>query len=83
MNYYSDNCSCIENSPFSDQNEVGQTMDDNGSIVFLDDVRKNTKGRWQASISVREDVDIGALRPSNVYGGVDRPFHIFPVEVKR
>lgn len=77
--------SLLEHEPSSlgDQYIVGQTMDDNAPVTLLDDIRKHSKRRGQTGVSVREDVNIGALDPGLVNGSMDGLFHVLAVEVNR
>ena len=52
-----------------------------GPDALLDDVGKDRERGWQASISVREDVSVGAFGPVNVSGGMDHFLDICTVEV--
>ena len=61
---------------------IGSTMYNHGPIILLDDVRKYRERRWQACVSIREDLDAGAFRPVNVSGGVDRLLDICTVKVE-
>ena len=58
-------------------------MNDDTPIALLDDAGKHSKGRWQARISIREDVNVRALEPSLVDGSMDSVFHVCTVEINR
>ena len=58
-------------------------MNDNAPVTLLNDVRKHSKRRGQTGVSVREDVNIGALDPSLVNGSVDGLLHVLAIEVNR
>ena len=58
-------------------------MNDNAPVALLNNVRKYGKRRWQAGVSVGEDIDLRAFVPSLVKGGVDSLLHVLAVEVNR
>lgn len=58
-------------------------MYNHGPVALLDDVGEYSERRWQARVSIREDVDVRAFRPVNVSGGVNRFLDICTVKVER
>jgi len=66
---------------FRNEDHVGQPMDDNGPVRFLDDVGQDAQSRWDRSISITGiDVDVRAIIPFDVRS-VDCILNISPVEV--
>ena len=58
-------------------------MNDNAPVTPLNDARKHGERRRQASIPIGEDVNLRALGPSLVEGGMDSLLHILTIEVNR
>ena len=70
-------------APFSDENEVGETVHDNSPLVLLDHARQHAqRGRQTRVVVAQEHVDVRALFPVYVERCVDRSLHVSPVEVK-
>ena len=58
-------------------------MHDNTSGTLFNNVRKHGERRRQASIPIREDVDVSTFDPSLVDRGVDGFLNVFTVKVDR
>jgi hypothetical protein len=65
-----------------DENEVCETMDDNGPVVLLDDARQDTQSRWRAGVPFWENFNGRTLLPRNV-GCMNGRLHIRPIKVER
>ena len=68
--------------PFSDEDEVCQSVRDDSSLALLDDIGKDGKGRREASISVREYIYGRTFRPGDVGGGVDGGLDVCTIKVE-
>lgn len=70
-------------SPFSDQDKVGQTVDDHAAIALLNGVRKHRKCGRQARIPTGKHIDVRALCPLHVRRRVQRLLDVQPIEIER
>lgn len=56
-------------------------MNDNSPVALFDDIGQDGEGRRQTSISMREDVDVRAFRPTDIDRGVNGFLDVCAVEV--
>jgi hypothetical protein len=70
-------------SPFSNEDEISQTMINGSSLALLDSIRQHGKGRGQAGIPFGEHIDVRAFGPVNIGRCMDSLLHICTIKVQR
>ena len=68
---------------FCDEDEVCKAMNDDRTLTLLNYTRKHGERGRKASITIREDVYVGAFHPIHVYRCMDSLLNICSVEVER
>lgn len=71
------------NSPFSDQNEVGQSVNDYSAAALLDHIGKYAESWGKTAVTSWEYVYVRAFRPCYVGRRMDSKLDIFTIEVER
>lgn len=73
----------VSHSPFGHEDVVCQPMGNDAPHTLLNHVRQHRECRRRASISLREDIDVGALCPIRVERCVNGSFDVVAGEIYR
>ena len=63
------------------EEEVEEALCDHGAFALLDDIREHRESRRETCIAVRENIDIGALRPFDVERRVNGRLDVLTIEI--